>query len=104
MPEAAVHEHYLASCGEDQVWRTGQILSMKTEAIAESMDKPSHPELWPRIAASNAGHVRRPALWGDQVHCCGFQFALFKCRLSSVSSLVPPLRVGLFALRSSGST
>jgi hypothetical protein len=56
VPEASVHEHHCLMTWQDDVWSTGKITSVKPEAVAELMQRPSDGELRLRIPLADARH------------------------------------------------
>jgi hypothetical protein len=59
MPETAVHQNYLATGREDQIWLAGQAGDMKPIAVPEGMHHPSDCQFGFRILRVNSRHDLR---------------------------------------------
>jgi hypothetical protein len=57
MPKATVDKDDGAVAREDEVWSSGQVSTMKAEAIAETVHESAHDHLRLRVPIANRSHV-----------------------------------------------
>ena len=67
VPETAVNEYHCFPRWEDEIRLAGQVLSMQTEAIAQSVAETPNDQLGLRVARANPAHVFRTLFWAQLV-------------------------------------
>jgi hypothetical protein len=68
MPEAAMHEDYLAHPGKNNIWSPRQPRKMKTVPVSEPVNKPSHEKFRLGILTAHQSHPRASFGLGESVH------------------------------------
>jgi len=87
MPEASVYEHHRLVTRQDDVWSTGKVASVKAEAVAELVQRPSDGELRLRVPLTDARH--HGASFGINCSRFGQNFRpLFKSTSAALRALV----------------
>jgi hypothetical protein len=57
VPETAVDEYHLMSCGKNQVWFSGKIRPMKPESVAKAMHEAANCQFRQGIFAADCSHI-----------------------------------------------
>lgn len=67
VPEAPMHENYLAKAREHKVWTTRQFTPMEPVTIAHTMNKAAHQHFGLGILAADASHAFAALRWGEGI-------------------------------------
>jgi hypothetical protein len=58
MPEAPMYKYHKSPLGKNDIWSSGQITPVKTEAIAQFVQSPTNCDLWRGVPWTYARHHR----------------------------------------------
>ena len=57
MPEASVHEYDLPQTGKDKIWSAGEITSMESETVSQTVCYSPHGQFGLRVQLADTPHV-----------------------------------------------